>query len=128
EQSKKGFGKRFHPDLALTRSIGERFRRERASLDELFDDRRALDGPLGPGLQELRRRSVETRPLFALLRAREQAGELARPILTMAGSYIHMHVNRMLRADAVAQEVVLYDFLGRLYDSWKARSRGDRSP
>jgi hypothetical protein len=32
-----------------------------------------------------------------------------------------MHANRMLRAAARAQELVLYDFLHRLYESRAAR-------
>jgi hypothetical protein len=33
-----------------------------------------------------------------------------------------MHANRMLRSAHRAQEVVLYDFLARLYESQAARS------
>jgi thiopeptide-type bacteriocin biosynthesis protein len=121
DQSRVFYGARFHPDRALTRAIGDRFRKERASLDALFEG--ALSGPLGPGTQALLRRSEKTRPLFAELRARERAGELTQSIVLMAGSYVHMHMNRMLRTDALAQELVLYDFLGRLYDAQQARGR-----
>jgi thiopeptide-type bacteriocin biosynthesis protein len=133
EQSRVFYGGRFHPDRALARAIGDRFRKERASLDAFFEDRlaqdghpsrrEALSGPLGPGLSALLRRSEKTRPLFAELRARDRAGELTQSMVLMAGSYVHMHNNRMLRADALAQELVLYDFLGRLYDAWQARGR-----
>jgi hypothetical protein len=34
-----------------------------------------------------------------------------------------MHVNRMIRFQANAHEVVIYDFLSRLYDSEIARRR-----
>jgi hypothetical protein len=34
-----------------------------------------------------------------------------------------MHVNRVARSAARAQELVLYDFLGRLYESRAARAR-----
>lgn len=43
------------------------------------------------------------------------------PLRTLAGSYIHMHANRLLRSAARAQELVLYDFLCRLYESQAAR-------
>ncbi|MFI5301051.1 MAG: thiopeptide-type bacteriocin biosynthesis protein, partial [Polyangiales bacterium] len=121
ERSKASFGARFRPDVALTRSIGDRFRQERASLEALFDQGRVADGALDVGLRALGRRSEAMRPLVGALRAKERRGELSRPIVDMAGSFIHMHVNRLLRAEAVAQEIVIYDFLGRMYDSWKAR-------
>jgi len=39
---------------------------------------------------------------------------------------MHMHVNRMARAAARAQELVLYDFLARLYEGQAARARKKR--
>jgi len=36
---------------------------------------------------------------------------------SLAGSFLHLHANRVLRAAARAQELVLYDFLARLYES-----------
>ena len=44
-------------------------------------------------------------------------------ILELSPSYIHMHVNRLLRSVQRAHEVVLYDFLTRLYESQIARSK-----
>ena len=41
----------------------------------------------------------------------------------VAASLVHMHTNRMLRSAARAQELVLYDFLHRLYTSRQARER-----
>lgn len=38
-------------------------------------------------------------------------------------SYVHMHVNRMIRSSQRAQELVLYDLLRRLYDGQAARSK-----
>ncbi len=40
-----------------------------------------------------------------------------------APSYLHMHANRLLRSAHGAQELVLYDFLCRLYESRAARAR-----
>ena len=50
-------------------------------------------------------------------------GELQVPITDLAGSYIHMHANRLLRSSARAQELVIYDFLKRIYESRAARQR-----
>ena len=42
-------------------------------------------------------------------------------IQAVSSSFVHMYTNRLLRSAARAQELVLYDFLGRLYQSQKAR-------
>jgi hypothetical protein len=43
------------------------------------------------------------------------------PIAELAGSYVHMHLNRMFRSAANQQERVLYEFLARTYQSRMAR-------
>jgi hypothetical protein len=59
----------------------------------------------------------------AELHAAEQAGQLTVPLTELALSYLHMHANRLLRAAQRAQELVLYDFLERFYESQAARAR-----
>ena len=44
------------------------------------------------------------------------------PIADLAPSFIHMHVNRMIRSAARAHELVLYDF-HQLHESRAARAR-----
>jgi len=43
------------------------------------------------------------------------------PPEVIAESLLHLHVNRLLTGDQRAQELVLYDFLERLYRSRCAR-------
>jgi hypothetical protein len=50
-----------------------------------------------------------------------RSGRLARPLADLAASFLHMHANRLLRSAQRAQELVLYDFLARLYESRAAR-------
>ena len=46
--------------------------------------------------------------------------QLTLPLPELAVSYLHMHANRLLRSAHRAQELVLYDFLARLYQSQAA--------
>lgn len=82
-----------------------------------------MEGPLAAALEVLRGRSERSAPWVRELRARESAGSLTQPVEQLADSYMHMHVNRMLRTAARAQEFVLYDLLHRLYESRAARQR-----
>jgi thiopeptide-type bacteriocin biosynthesis protein len=59
----------------------------------------------------------------AELECAQQVGELAKSIPELAGSYVHMHLNRFFRSAANAQEMVLYDFLARIYNSKMAREK-----
>jgi class I lanthipeptide synthase len=115
-----GYGHEFRVDGALTGKLGERFRKERASLEALLDAD-GDDGPLAPGLRVLDRRSDRLAPLGEELAELDRSGELAAPLERIAASYVHMHLNRLLRAAARANELVIYDFLARLYVSRTAR-------
>lgn len=115
------FLREFGGEGPFERQLGDRFRTERKALESLLDPA-AEAGVLAPGVALLRQRSEALRPLAA--RLREVAGTGGQPTLPdLAGSYLHMHANRMLRAAARAQELVLYDFLARVHESRLARAR-----
>ena len=65
-------------------------------------------------------------PIVAELRAAEQRGALTVSLAELAPSYIHMHVNRLIRSAQRAHELVLYDLLVRLYESRVARAKQKR--
>ena len=108
---------------ALDRQLGDRFRALRPELEGLL----AGEADWLPAvLPPFARRSERTRPLAARLRALAAAGRLDVPLLELVPSYLHMHVNRMLRSAQRAQELVLYDLLTRLYEGRRARGRRGR--
>ncbi len=116
-----GFLREFGGEGPFERQLGDRFRPERKALEALLDPAQDA-GALAEGAALLRRRSEAVRPLAA--RLRELAGKDGTPALgDLAGSYLHMHANRLLRSAARAQELVLYDFLARVHESRLARAR-----
>jgi hypothetical protein len=52
----------------------------------------------------------------------ESRGELLHSGEQLAPAFVHMFANRLLRSAHRAQELVLYDFLARLYQSQHARA------
>jgi thiopeptide-type bacteriocin biosynthesis protein len=114
----------FNKAATLKRELSDRFRRDRASLESLLAAARegGGEGDL-TGLAALRRRSEALRPVAAELAERERAGRLTAPVQALASSFTHMHLNRILRSSARAQEMVIYHLLGRLYESEAARRR-----
>jgi len=117
-----GYANELGVDQAFHHLLGGRFRKERPLLEALLDPTQELDSPLEEGVEILNRRSARLAPIVHQLKATADAGGLKRPLADLAESYVHMHVNRMLRAKHRAQELILYDFLARLYESQAART------
>ena len=120
---RESLGKEFKVDGQLRQDLGARFRKEKGLLGSIATPGAAVDPILDEGLSVLAQRSLSMRPIIASLRELEQRGELTVPVSGLAQSYIHMWVNRMSRSAARAQELVLYDFLYRAYESRLARAR-----
>ena len=117
------FAREFAVDTAFEKQLGERFRRERAALSVLLAPAIGADHPLAPGVEIFAERSRRQTAVAADLRAAERAGRLTAPVDQLAWSLAHMHANRMLRSAARAQELVIYDFLLRHYESQAARRK-----
>lgn len=117
-----GFQQEFDWNEQVKERVAKRFRRERAGLE------RILCADIGeepyPQVREiLAQRGVLWRPAVAEFMRLHAAHALTRPLAEIAGSLIHMHVNRLLRAEHRAQEAVLYHFLYELYVSLRARGK-----
>src|SRR5262249_25778001 len=93
------------------------------SLEGLLDPKKDSASNLAPGLEILSARSQRMAPLVAKLKSMEAGKGLTTSISSLASSYLHMHANRLLRSAARAQELVIYDFLARTYESQQARAR-----
>jgi len=122
-RSREEFKQRFHGGVDLDRQLGQRFRSQRRAHEALFEPAAGAEGPLAAGLAALGRRSERLHPIVGEMRALERAGQLTRPLRDQAWSYVHMFGNRLFRDAALAQELVLYDALARLYESQRARAR-----
>jgi lantibiotic biosynthesis protein len=119
----------FQVTQAVIRQIGDRFRAEGPIVRTVLEAEHARtqgDGPLPPFSQRSRR----LQPAVDKLRAACSDGQSPLSLEDYAQNFLHMHANRMLRSALRAQELILYDFLTRLYDAERARQAGtrDRSP
>jgi len=101
---------------------GQVMRRERDALAAALEGA-LTSGPLASAIAAFRQRSDTLGPVFGELRRLEDLGELSESLVAIAGSYAHMHVNRILRADQRLQELLIYDLLDRLYSGLIHRGR-----
>ncbi|WP_394835754.1 lantibiotic dehydratase [Pendulispora rubella] len=133
-RGREAFATEHRLDAAARRSLGARYRTERAAVERLlagaFDGDEAYEAyeKWEPVLAIFRARSLALVPQFARLRELCDAGALQTPLEDILQSFIHMHVNRVIRDNPRAHEMVLYDFLFRAYDSAAARSRRAAAP
>ncbi len=122
-EGRESIGRELRADTLLWSKIGEKFTKERADLELMFDRDPARDAGHDylQGFEILARRDVEIAKIGDELRARDAAGELTPKLADMAWSLVHMHANRLLHASQRAQEMVLYDFVRRLHAARRAR-------
>lgn len=73
------------------------------------------------GVALLQARSDQVQPAMGRLLRLESDGRLGVGMEDLAASLLHMHANRMLRSDQRVQEMVLFDYLNRLYQGRLSR-------
>lgn len=116
-----GFAREFRVDGAVKAELGKRYRAERAGLDALLTGNDEAH-PLAAALEPLRARSEAIRPIA------RQIGARNLDVRDLTASYAHMHANRLLRSGHRVQEMAIYDFLHRHYQSKVARQHQERRP
>jgi thiopeptide-type bacteriocin biosynthesis protein len=103
------------------RQLGNKFRQERKTFEELYAGLEEPQHELAPGFSILHKRSARLRPALAELK--EINDHMNVSLDELMRSYIHMHVNRLMHTAQREQEIVLYDLLNRRYRSLIARMR-----
>jgi thiopeptide-type bacteriocin biosynthesis protein len=119
--AQRGYGREFGADGAFQQEVSRRYRRERAAVEALLDPEREPPAGLAVSLRALHQRSAALAWPARELRAAARAGRLTVSLPELAMSLAHLHVNRMLRSAQRAQELVIYEMLGRAYSSQAAR-------
>jgi thiopeptide-type bacteriocin biosynthesis protein len=115
------FGREFGVDAAVRRQLAEKYRAVRPVLADGIA-RASTHGPaMLEGLAAFHVRSVRLCEIVRHLREHESDRRLTSSIRVLAESYVHLHVNRLLRSEHRLHELVIYDFLARLYAELRAR-------
>lgn len=123
--ARNAFHREFRASDAVARQIGAKYRAESAAIAALLAAEETDDDEWSEERAVLRRRSQQSASACEALRRASSEGRLAVPLAELAQSLIHMHCNRLLRAEARTHELVLYDFLHRHYKGALARARSD---
>lgn len=122
---RSAYGREFPADEGeLRHQLGRNFRSHRAALEALLDGE--ADDTLAPGLAAFVQRRAQLEPIATELRRLEKTGSLCRSLTEIAASLVHMHAVRVLGSGPREHELVIHDFLRRLYESRSIRANLDR--
>lgn len=116
----------FGDPQAVERYLSRRHRAQAAHLQALLAT--AADAPGSAPARDAALSPCALRSIAAELVRLEEEGELARGISTIAGSFVHMAINRRITAQHRLHELTLADALLRIHRRARARdpARRDR--
>ncbi|CCG99349.1 Subtilin biosynthesis protein spaB [Fibrella aestuarina BUZ 2] len=103
-----------HADQALRKQLNDRFRAQQRLIEQRLAD---------PNVPSLSDRSAGLGTLVDQIRAACGANPTGPSLLSLLASYLHMTLNRLFTSAHRQQEMVVYHFLARYYESQLARQR-----
>lgn len=98
--------------------IGRRYRTYKTIVSESLSSEKTSEPDVDRALTS---RSRVIASVAKTLRTLDDKRELCVPLPVLMGSYVHMHVNRLIRSQQPDHEFVMLGFLARFYRSLKAR-------
>jgi len=101
----------------LRRWLGDRFRAERSRLEQLFRPSVGDTNPLDLARAILDERTGRCRPILTRMRQRLEKEAYPLSMADLLASLVHMGLNRLLRTMSHGEEIVVIDFLARIYTS-----------
>jgi len=106
--------------------FSEPFRKQRKAVEEALASNIRAESPFRHGALIFESRSQKLAPVVQAILQLDREKRLTKTIPELLQSYLHMHVNRVLRDQAFAKEPMIYDFLARYYESILARTKKPR--
>jgi thiopeptide-type bacteriocin biosynthesis protein len=116
-EARDAFAVELGVDEDLQIQLGHRFRAVRGSLEAML-----FQGSDPEAAAVLAERAEGLGSALAILEDAEARGEITTTRANLAMQYNHMTLNRLFHSAQRVQELVLYDFLGRLYRGRLAQS------
>ncbi len=117
------FAKEFNMDKNLKMQIDDKFRKERAAIEEVLNKDKDNNSEMFPLFQLLSEKSKSIKPIAESIIKLKGENTPPKHINDLLASYIHMMINRLIKSKQRMHELVLYDFLFRYYKSEIAKKK-----
>ncbi|MCJ8269054.1 MAG: lantibiotic dehydratase, partial [Psychrosphaera sp.] len=127
KSQRDNFASEFNETSVLRKEMGKKYRLHETHLQQiLLTEEQAQSTEEQTELwqaihQVFARRSSATTDVIASIRELEEARKLCINVEMLIRSYLHMFMNRMFVSNARQQELLVYEFLNRVYDFAKFR-------
>ena len=102
-------------DSKERRHLDRMFREQRTQINALLDGLHDGGKAMAAASEAFQARSAQVAPLVRRLRSLDQRSQLSHSVRALASSFVHMHVNRVLRFASPQAELPLYHLLFRAY-------------
>jgi thiopeptide-type bacteriocin biosynthesis protein len=119
EQMKTSFALEYKMDKNLKMQIDQRFRNNRASIEQVLDDNLNETHPFAPIFASIYKKSNAIKPLVFNIKELKKGSQLSKYL----SDTIHMTVNRSIADNQRLHELVIYDFLYRYYQAEWAKQK-----
>jgi thiopeptide-type bacteriocin biosynthesis protein len=120
---RENFGREHGMNRNLKEQMEQKFRDNRAEINELMDRSNDQVSEMLPLFQVLAQKSAAVQPIAEQILTLNKNNQLGMPLNDLMASYSHMMVNRLFKSKQRTHEMVLYDFLHRYYKSEIARRK-----
>ncbi|MEO1628555.1 MAG: lantibiotic dehydratase, partial [Bacteroidota bacterium] len=118
ESLKKGFAEEFKVNKNIKDQINDKYRTHRQEITQLFQPGSELREEMMPAIDLLEERGEEMAKYIAIYQQNKDQFDYRE----LLDSYIHMICNRLFISNQRKHELVIYDFLFKIYMSLKMRS------
>jgi thiopeptide-type bacteriocin biosynthesis protein len=120
---RENFGREHGMNRNLKDQMEQKFRNDRAVINELMDRSNDQVSEMLPLFQIIAQKSTAVQPIAEQILTLNKNNRLGMPLDDLMASYSHMMVNRLFKSKQRTHEMVLYDFLHRYYKSEVARRK-----
>jgi thiopeptide-type bacteriocin biosynthesis protein len=123
ERLKTSFGKEFNMSRSLKKQLDNKFRKENNKIIDFLNQKNALELSNKPLYEIIRRKEVLTKEIAKKIFLLKNDNKLEIEVSYLTSSYIHMFMNRLFKSNNRMHEMVIYDFMYRIYNSRCARKK-----
>ncbi len=123
EKLKISFGNEFNMSRQLKKQLDIKFRKENNKIIDFLNPESQLKQLYSPLYEIIRKKELLTKEIAEKIFFLKRKNKLELEVDYLMSSYIHMLMNRLFKSNNRLHEMVIYDFLFRIYKSKCARKR-----
>lgn len=119
-QLQQGSFKEFGGSKTLTTQLNDKYRKHMHVIRNFLDEKKDAENEIEEAIALFTMRSIRLKATINKMKVLHATGDTKPDMNMLLPSYIHMFLNRMFLSNQRKQEMVIYHFLSKYYDSLMA--------